>query len=439
MHFKILGFIFCFLLSQLCSKAQSLYHIQYKLAEDSTAYNAFLVFYEDGTGLMRLRYTRNSNDLVVEADAVEKPVEPGAAADSSDTFFDFINQRIIAGKNSEAILLPQIRFTINRSSGFAEPSALVVQGPAQATQLTSRFTANHISMPELQKKFLLQFYSEDEDFYRSIFQTVTRGLSALEKKTNMHLLIVANTKEKIIGGSCALDKERTLQTFSELSKYLGIRLMVDSVAGNNYSKKSVEDAIKKLRPTPQDIVVFYYSGHGYRKPGGNSRYPSIDLRAKPSDDHVKQSLGMEEIYNIIKKKGARTTLVLSDCCNNDVTSRNIIASKPLKTKSSGIPWSEENIRALFFSKVPVALLATSADSGEKASGNEKLGGFFSYFFKGSMESYCSKLKSNPTWDVVLATAKMQTIHKASKTYCEKPYIPANICKQSPFYTVEIGR
>ncbi len=148
---------------------------------------------------------------------------------------------------------------------------------------------------------------------------------------------------------------------------------------------------------------------------------------------------MEEIFAMIKKKGARTNLVLSDCCNNDVASTNIIASKPLKTKSSGLQWSEENIKTLFFSKIPVALLATSADSGEKASGNEKVGGFFSYFFKGSMESYCSKLKSNPTWDVILATAKMQTIQKASRTYCDKPYIPANVCKQSPYYTIEIGR
>ena len=294
-------------------------------------------------------------------------------------------------------------------------------------------------MADLQKKFLLQFYSEDEDFFKAIFQPATRGLSAVEKNTRLHLFIVANTKEKIIGGSCALDKERTLQTFTDLSQYLGIRLLVDTVTGTKYNKKNVEEGLKKLKPSPNDIVVFYYSGHGYRRVGGKSRFPFIDLRAKPSDDHVQQSLGMEDIFTNIKKKGARINLILSDCCNNDVAATNIVGSKPMKTKASGLPWSEENIRELFLNKTPISVLATSADEGQKASGNDKFGGFFSYFFKTSMESYCSKLKTHPSWDVVLQTTKMQTIQKATHTYCEKPYVAANICRQSPYYKIEIGR
>ena len=438
-----LGMIFlCIFFTHTCTWGQSLYHVYYNLAEarDSTRYDAFLVFFEDGTGMLRLRYLQNQQDLVIEADAMEKNLSPGEPADSTRTIFKFINPRIISGKIANPIMLPDIEFSLNKTSGFAEPVAVLV--PAETgkpIQKTTGFSAKHIAMSTLQKDFLLQFFSEDEDFYKSIFQPITRGLSTVEKTTRIHLLIVANTKEKIIGGSCALDKERTQQTFTELSKYLGIRIIIDSVSGNNYSKKNVEEGIKKLKPAPNDIVVFYYSGHGYRNPKNKSRFPSIDLRSKPSESHLTQSLAIEDIYMAIKKKGAGTTLVLSDCCNNDVTETNIIGAKPMKTKSSGVQWSEDNVRQLFLNKTPISVLATSADTGQKASGNATFGGFFSYFFKTSMENFSSKLKSNPTWDVVLQTATAQTIHKASRTYCDKPYTPENICRQSPYYKVEIGR
>ena len=423
-------------------QAQSLYHVQYNVGDaiDSARQDAFLVFFEDGTGMLRLRYQHNNVDVVVEADAMEKDVAPGVLPDSTRSTFHFINPRIITGKNANARPLPEIEFNINKTSGFAEPNSVIFPDENnQPPRKTSGFVAKHIALSALQKDFLLQFYSEDEDFFKSIFQPATRGLSRVEKSTKIHLLIVANTKEKIIGGSCALDKERTQQTFTELSKYLGINLVIDSVLGNNYNKKNVEESIRKLKPSANDIVVFYYSGHGYRHPRIKSRFPSIDLRSKPSESHLTQSMAIEDIYLAIKKKGARTNLVLSDCCNNDVTETNIVGTKPMKTKSSGLQWSEENVRQLFLNKTPISILATSADTGQKASGNASFGGFFSYFFKTSMENYCSKLKSNPTWDVVLQTSQTQTIHKASRTYCDKPYIQENICRQSPYYKVEYGR
>src|SRR5687767_1645598 len=97
MHVKKLTLFICLLLALACTNAQSLYHLEYKLPADNTAYNAFLVFFEDGTGLVRFRYMRNNEDMVLEADALEEPSAQNGISDTLSTLFSFINPRIIVG------------------------------------------------------------------------------------------------------------------------------------------------------------------------------------------------------------------------------------------------------------------------------------------------------------------------------------------------------
>jgi hypothetical protein len=217
----------------------------------------------------------------------------------------------------------------------------------------------------------------------------------------------------------------------------------------------VQTAINNLKPSSNDIVVFYYTGHGFRTPENSRRFPNLKLKnfrndrknfpdsiswiKKDRQDNITYSLNIEDIFSSIKKKGARFNLVMSDCCNNDIFSTNAIGTKPGKTKASGIDWSEDNIRVLFLNKAPMSVLVTAASTGQKATSNNDFGGFFSYFFKTSMEKYSSKLQTGPSWDLIMQDAQKQTIFKARHTYCDKPYIPANICEQNPDYKIVFGK
>jgi Caspase domain len=214
-------------------------------------------------------------------------------------------------------------------------------------------------------------------------------------------------------------------------------MVAKTISGPAYSKANVLTAIANLKPSHNDIVVFYYSGHGFRKQPGNRRFPSINLKTHftTRQDVVNNSLNMEDIFAMIQKKRARFNLVLSDCCNSDIETINSTGTNPAKTKGSGIQWDEDNCRNLFLNTAAQSILATAADNGQRASSNNNFGGFFSYYFQSSMENYCSKLKNNVSWDQVLQDAKTQTINKAKHTYCDKPYIPENICNQYPYYII----
>ena len=50
--------------------------------------------------------------------------------------------------------------------------------------------------------------------------------------------------------------------FRKISGFLGIQFVLgDTITGNKYNKETVEKALRDLRPDPNDIVVFYYTGY----------------------------------------------------------------------------------------------------------------------------------------------------------------------------------
>jgi hypothetical protein len=449
------------LLIGLTSNSQSVYYFQYNFhqSDDSIAYHAFFTRYEDGSGLLRIRFIEppKGQDVVAEMDIDEQPVlDNNGVLDSTHTLFNSINPRIIIGDSNEKINLPSFLFTYNPANDFLEPSAVFSSVEKEKRVMNSKttFVAELISNEGLNKNFVQQFFSEDEDFFVNLFTNKTKGLTPVEKGVRLHLLVVADTLDKEIGSACAKDMRRTVETFTGLTDFLGIKIFIKTICGKEYSKQNIQTAVNNLKPSVNDIVIFYYTGHGFRIPEKPARFPNLKLKNfrnlrenfrdsitwinKDRRDNITYSMNIEDIFNSIKKKRARFNLVMSDCCNNDIFSTNAVGTKPGKTKGSGIEWSEDNIRTLFLNKTPMSILLTAASSGEKATSNNDFGGFCSYFFKTSMENYCSKLKTNVTWDLVLQDTQKQTIFKARHTYCDKPYIPANICQQNPDYKIVLG-
>lgn len=440
-----LAFVLTFVAS-IPASSQSVYQLQYNFHEpnDSLTYHAFLVRFDDGSGLLRIRYMvpTTNEDVLIETDMEEDYVtDQSGNVDTNVIILKSANPRFIAGDDKGGLRNPVFLFRNNATTGYFEPAGVSRSAQSSTVPPGTSFIANLIERAALTKDVVLQFFSEDEDFYVNLFNNQTRGLTPVEKNIKLHLLVVADTLDKSIGSSCSKDMKRVVETFSGLTNFLGIKIYPRTICGKDYSKKSVQAAINSLRPTANDIVVFYYSGHGFKLPERSRRFPFVKLKTfhKGRQDVIDNSLNIEDIFLAIKKRGARFNLVLSDCCNNDIFSENAKGSKPGKTKGSGVEWSEDNIRTLFLNKNPMSVLATAASTGEKASSNDDFGGFFSYYFKTAMENYSSKLRTNVTWDLVLQDAQKQTIFKAKHTYCDKPYIPANICQQNPDYKIVFGK
>lgn len=425
--------------------SQSVYNFQYNFNQpgDTVTYNAFLVRYEDGSGLLRVRYAlpATGETIVAEAD-VDERFHTDTITGITDTSHFFLapsRPRFIVGNAGTVFNAPCLRFLYNSANGFYDPVGVTHSVAETVMNPQTFFRAVLVERAGLTQQFVSAFFSADEEFYINLFKPGTRGLTPLEKNTRLFLLVVADTLDADIGHSCSKDMDRVVATFKGVTDYLGIKFLPQTIAGDAYSKNNVEMALSKLAPSANDIVVFYYSGHGFRLQDQH-KFPFIKLKTHHTSrqDVLANSLNMEDIYNTVKKKPSRCNLVISDCCNSDIETTNAKGTQPGKTKGSGVEWSEDNIRTLFLNKTRTSLLATAADYGQKASSNDNFGGFFSYFFKTSLEDNCSKLKTNVNWFSVMQQTQTQTTNKALHTYCDKPYVPENICNQTPLYKIEQG-
>lgn len=422
------------------STAQSVYHLQYDFNtdNDSTSYTSFLLLNNNGTGLLKTKYKDpvSGQDVLLQWQTEEQYLVNKDGIEDTNTL---LIKTIPPGNDQLQLADLVIIFRMNPATGYFEPAGISKDTRDPVIKAGTFFKASLVEQKELKKEFVLQFFNKNEDLYTGLFRPRTRGFSPAEKNSKFHLIVVGDIEDSTIGPACNKDLQRTVETFDSLRKYLGITgFITTTIAGKELSKTNVQKAVDNLSPASNDMVVFYYSGHGFRTLEENRAYPNMKLKTFHTNrkDVLDNSLNIEDIFLAIKKKGARFNLVISDCCNDDIQSTNINGTKPGKTRGSGIEWSENNVRTLFLDKKPVSILVTAALSGQRAASNKNFGSFFSYFFKTSLEDYASRSKNNVSWEQLLQEAKRQTVLKANRTYCAEPKIPENVCQQVPLYRIE---
>lgn len=422
------------------SNAQSLYELKYHfdLKKGRENYKAFMLRNEDGTGIVRLEYYNNQTKErnLVEMDIVESyGIDEKGNTDSTMLIYVGLDQRRVLGTTPYEP--DNFVLSLNKETGFFEPAYVVSFAEDRAEDMGILDEITLLQKEDLTKERVLQCFTDKCEFYVNLFETEVRSLSPQEKQTQLHLILVANTEDRKIGKTCAIDKDATFKLYSEIADFLNIKFNPTVIAGKDFSKINVEKAIKGLSPAAGDIVIFYYSGHGFNDLQNNTKYPFLDLRDKASQTFGGQfTLNIESIYRDIKNKGARMNLVLSDCCNNDPSQTVNISAEAASTRVSSIGWNMDNCRALFMKNNAFSLLMTAASKGELSAGNSADGGFFTFNFSESLEKAMGPFSNNVSWPGLLTSAQKQTIEKAKRSACRQPDNSVRVCVQNPVFSVE---
>ena len=438
------------------ARSQTVYYFQYKfpMLKDSTVYEAFFVRYSDGFGFMRVRFDEpvSGNLILAEMQLFQSEIQLEAGGkdstkilvDTTKLRFDTTgNIKFYFGSNKTRLSVPGFLFSLNMTTNLFEPAEITVKDSHGIVQKATILNSQVFTADNLNNEVVLHFFTAEEDFSKNMNEPGSRGLTNLspeQKNMTMHLLIVSNTKDPSIGKACILDTSRAIMMFDSIRRFLQIRLVKKVIAGKNYNKENVVKAIKDLNPKPNDIVVFYYSGHGFRKPEDPRAPPYIDLRPKNDTTYNVNSLNIQDVFNTIRSKprSARLNLVIADCCNT------LPGTEKSNGKSIGgfreiNEWSEANCRKLFLDTNVVSVLMTAAEVGQTAACDSLAGSLFSIFFKSVLDNSLSKGKQNVSWYQVVADTKNRVSTKSAHTYCKRPFIMDNVCKQDPIWKVLGGR
>lgn len=436
-YFLLIG---CFLLT-LPSLSQTFYQMQFTLylRNKNVPVSALFVLNADDSGFVRIRYVDRDTkeDFIYQAVLSEEIVSSSDGKFNSDQVYYISHDPITWGESAIDLDMLPIFYFERKNEATIEPVSVYYDNRfgLRSKDAQSNFSYRYLQESDLTQKLLSRYFYEDEEWLTSFLQNNSKGFSISEKNMKIHLLLVSDTTDPKIGKSCVRNINTMENFYRGLAQYIGCPINIRKVMGPSYNKNNVLSEIKLLLPGSNDILIFFYSGHGYRKNSDPRRYPYFDLRANDSQDYLVETMNLEDVQNALQNKSARLTIVMSDCCNSYVDASNPIAANPVNKKSLNLAWDEKNVRSLFLDPARKTIMATASDSTQYAFMATDYGGLFSYSLNNALTSSVTKAVVSPTWFTILDATRNETFRLSRRSDCSAVLGAGARCYQIPAYRI----
>jgi hypothetical protein len=208
----------------------------------------------------------------------------------------------------------------------------------------------------------------------------------------LHAIIIANTTDNNLHAE--VNRNNLQQLVANISTATGLKLEETVIDGNSgltlhsgYEK--VQNALAKLTVTAdEDLVIFYYAGHGVNT-GTGSGWPALAVEGKETS--LDRLIELSSIKKTLQKKKPRFLIVLADTCND-------FLPEPPPTTRSRKMLGEEPANKTAYNKLFLgytgSFVAVSSGPGQNSFSNES-GGLFTQKLLASLNQ---ELQSgSPNW------------------------------------------
>ena len=407
-----------FCLQQQTVRSQILYKVNFH-DKNYGAYEGLLVYFNESRSYMRVAYYSQDNKYnVVNVDYKS----------STGTYYDGSSYFYMSGSNPKFITENPNKYTYNPDYFIWRKGATEMNWNTPYTSDDPKLNvANEIPVDSfyqlnpltLSETFLRKFFwANESEFFalKKICGLDNTVVTPVTSNAKLHLVIVANTLIGDIGPSCTSDRDKLDYEFKSIAEAMGVGYAKYIADGNNFNKTYVQSMLNGFQPGKNDIVVFVYRGHGFRWNNQTDIYPMMDLRTSNYINiEAKTTLGLSEVYNTIKNKGARLNLILADCCNNNVGINQMTSFSFLNSQADNKP-DVSKLKRLFMTSRGT-LISAAARAGEYSWANP-FGGFYTLSFLQAMKEKISYMNNSTySWnDIITYTTKLAK-DKSSPALC----------------------
>jgi hypothetical protein len=247
-----------------------------------------------------------------------------------------------------------------------------------------------------------------QKIYLIIFSAFSLFCSSTEAAT-LHAFLVMDTEAENVGPYIE-DTSQVMQEFSsEMSELSGLELDLHLYVGKKVTAGFLDD-LKKMRAEPDDVILFFWNGHGFRTESKEQLWPSFSFHNDST-----HAVDLYHVAEIVQEKKARLSLVIAETCNNiipDIWAPMEVRGFDLSSRKEKIA---KNAKTLFL-KHQGTYLITSSSPGEFSW----VGAFRESFIKNIYREV--KLSSHPSWDRI-----------CQKTQAMVSSLPSNPMPQNPQY------
>lgn len=216
--------------------------------------------------------------------------------------------------------------------------------------------------------------------------------SNLYAKT-LHAILVADTVHDIRFASMT-DLARWHKEINVIAKHTNMALKEKVFRDCEFRSNHLASYLKNLQVAPDDTVVFYFSGHGYRTEDKKTRWPFLTFEL------YKPGLDLQWIVDTIREKKPKFALVLADCCNNYVERDYNNAGRDIRVDLRNWMPCYEGYERLFSDAKGCVVIASSSE-GQFSYGSVHGGLYTQCFFTSLNHEIASQ---SPSWKQLLQRA-----------------------------------
>lgn len=234
----------------------------------------------------------------------------------------------------------------------------------------------------------------------------------------LHSIIFANTANTGIGKSVDVDRVRMGVEIRTIARSIGYDLREYHYHGSadRFNPENLDKVLDNLACAPDDIVFFYYSGHGTRAEDEETQFPEMCLYPNSSDfTRITQLYPLFDVYRKIRRRNPRLAIVMGDLCNSVWKNYHRADFKADKRAHTVLSKGTCGVyRNLFLNARGGAVLASSEPGFTSSTysvwtgdGYRELGGYMTYAFLGALQDFVDN-DSDVSWADLLDSTVERT-------------------------------
>ena len=245
----------------------------------------------------------------------------------------------------------------------------------------------------------------------------------------MHAIIFANTKspgnpnnpgDEGIGPSVTVDFQRMGVEMTTIAKTIGYKLKKYYYydTPERFSRNSLETVLRDLTCSSEDIVFFYYSGHGGRAMNEETIFPEMVLKVPYGAATPSQLYPLYDVYTCIRRKSPRLTIVMGDLCNS-ILSKDYYKGGNTAKGATVLNKSTYDVYKNLFLNVKGGIIAASSEPNKtsgcmlvQSEGNiYHAGGYMTATFLDVLQYYVGQsrhLNWHELWDTTVSLTQERT-------------------------------
>jgi len=177
--------------------------------------------------------------------------------------------------------------------------------------------------------------------------------------------------------------------------------------GKDLMSSKVFSSLRELQIDPDDVVLLYFCGHGYRTHKKLNPWPYMCF------SHENIAVDLMTLTDYLKQKNPRLLIAFAECCNNYIESQNFDLIQEAVGKNRRLVM-QANYRKLFC-ETEGAIVVSSSHPGEFSWAWVDRGSCFTLAFFECLEKEVRN-REGTDWDIIFESASVKVHDLQSPQY-----------------------